>query len=64
MFVYGLFVGRAAWHSGDPIEHRQLADIYDQLYAQLSKIENQKPNLKMANFMAQYRVRGHSRSLL
>lgn len=48
-----------------PLSARSIAtDIYEQLYAQLSKFKNQKPKIeaeferKMANFMAQYRTLG------
>lgn len=46
-----------------PLSARSIAtDIYEQLYAQLSKFKNQNPKIeaeferKMANFMAQYRA--------
>lgn len=54
-----------------PLSARSIAtDIYEQLYAQLSKFKNQKPKTeaeferKMANFMAQYRTLGGRRGTL
>lgn len=54
-----------------PLSVRSIAtDIYEQLYAQLSKFKNQKPKIeaeferKMANFMAQYRTLGGRRGAL